>query len=325
MSTTPIFFKCCGGIWFFNVPFVGVTRFDAGAIIVGVVVASLVLLVGLLKFCLVFLQWSVKSPARAGIEATFIVGAISVALGPLGVGVRVAEMTSSLEQSVREVVTQHVKGVVQPRQRRKGFQDLEAAVSVLGSENVTRWLVPRSIPNLLSSIEAQAIAHTILHQRAQHLIHLDAQAGPLPFMTYGSYWGYLQYDPAHRAADPSMKGKHSKVRADDDGDDGGDVEKGGRGSGGRGDGALPPRRQCTPGAPVTSDCLSYNEAVKLHRTRLLDDFPFLYDRLCDQLSAHLGGQPVKLLPGNASAPPGFQIWLPHRVWSLPVSELLSSL
>jgi hypothetical protein len=31
------------------------------------------------------------------------------------------------------------------------------------------------------------------------------------------------------------------------------------------------------------------------------------------LSAHLGGAPVELLPGNVSAPPGFHLFMPNLV------------
>jgi hypothetical protein len=177
------------------------------------------------------------------------------------------------------------------------------------------WLAPRKLPGILTAREARAAVDLIMNNRAQHFIHLDTQGGPLPFFTYGSYWGYLNYDPANRPTDPRLKGRPSRAGLVDlEAGEVGVVD----GSGGKV--SLPERRRCMPGRPVTSDCLSYSDAVEQHRERLLQDFGFLYDRVCARLSEHMGGQPVMLLPSNASATPGFQIWLAHQVWSLPVRQ-----
>jgi len=61
--------------------------------------------------------------------------------------------------------------------------------------------VPRNVPGVLSAAEAEAAAELILSQRAGDLIHVSTQAGPLPFLTYGPYWGYHQYEKAYRPFD----------------------------------------------------------------------------------------------------------------------------
>ena len=59
-------------------------------------------------------------------------------------------------------------------------------------ENVARWTRPRHVTGVLSAAEAAAATRLLLGPRAPYLIHVDTQAGPAPFLTYGAYWGYHQ-------------------------------------------------------------------------------------------------------------------------------------
>jgi hypothetical protein len=168
-------------------------------------------------------------------------------------------------------------GVVSDATRQQGFAVWGGARVSLGAANVDQWTQPRSVPGVLSGAEAEAAAQLILGPRAKDLIHVSTQAGPLPFLTYGPYWGYHQYEKAYRPYDDAFDQKAASAAAA--------AAPGAAGAAranpqNRGFQTAAPPADLTCGAgPVSTACLTYAAAVARLRPQLLGDFGFLYDRV----------------------------------------------
>jgi hypothetical protein len=138
------------------------------------------------------------------------------------------------------------------------------------------------ITGILTPTEASALASSIL-SRSSSFIHVSHLAFPLPFFTYGPYWGYHHYSANHNHDTKAPRTPYA----------------------------------LNPNGVRSSKSLDYREAVELYRPEMLDNYGWLYDRVLQSLSQHVGGLPVQFLSPNTGVP-GFHIIPSTALWSYPL-------
>ena len=154
---------------------------------------------------------------------------------------------------------------------------------------------PSRIP-MLSKSEADELAKLVLSHTDDY-IHIDHLAGPLPFFTYGPYWGYHFHLPENNHHDPSTK---TKALLNDS------VDKHSL-------------------STLSSTTLTYNKAIDLYRETMLIELKWLYDRIKSQLADFLNeeNKTIKSVSfmGGKFAVPGFHVIPSHLAWSYPVFRI----
>ena len=168
--------RCCGGLHFLTVPFIGLLRADV-ALTVLALLAVLVIAGAATLSCL-------SSRRRCGglalpAAAVALVGALGAArLGLLSETVetwRVGLERADFLQKDRAAL----------QQGRRSLADTPRD-----------WRAPHRIAGVFSAAECANLTRAVVAAR-DDFVHVDHLAGPLPFFTLGPYWGYLHHSRAH--------------------------------------------------------------------------------------------------------------------------------
>ena len=177
-------YRCCGGLWFVSVPFVGTFRAQVGL----VVVLAEVVLLGLAYVSL----YSASRIAKVAIRrvtsicslslahVSLLAAAVAAAVAVVAAGGVPEAVALPSEAWAWAVAEAHVRGLQLPgvlgsHHRVVGYGVWQAASRLLGEANVLAWTRPRNVPQLLSAAEASAVADLILNKRREHFVHTDTQ------------------------------------------------------------------------------------------------------------------------------------------------------
>lgn len=264
-------FSCCGGIVFIALPYVGYTRSTEIMYLGGgLLLLSVVLWIGwrLLMAASRGLGLTGKdgTTGRGWLVAVLVAAALAAAAG-----------SSTAQQGASKLMDYVVFMKRSYLASELGQNDLRLGLRSLEDERFADWRMPHTVPHMLTLDESRAVAAKVMSHQDK-FIHVDHLAGPLPFFTYGPYWGYHHYEPGHNHKTHTERPTHATKR--------------------------------------TSTFLEYPRAVKEDRHELEAEFGDVYAKLCAALHGHLGGRSVELMPG--ASVPAFHVIPSHLAWSFPV-------
>ena len=124
----PLIWKCCGGLWFVHVPFIGTAKVEVScAVLLAVAALTALLVVGAaaVRRCPRPRSWA------GGAVGGAVAMALAVGLGPLGLGAAAREKHATLVRRYEDAVAS-LPGAVRDSSRQQSFQVWDNARRVLG-------------------------------------------------------------------------------------------------------------------------------------------------------------------------------------------------
>jgi len=290
-------FSCCGNLKFAYVPFVGYSRLFPDLVEVSLTISFVLISPVLLaKLINCFLKSDKRlnnkntSPEskevrrqRARAYATFLFTCVSfIFLSQKNI----IQFTESTKAYLDQIKSSYIVSEVDQGLIKEGWEYYDHARTKF--RRVPPYFSRPVKINMLTEEECSVLSRAIMAKK-DSFIHISHLAGPLPFFTYGPYWGYHYFEPISNHLDST----ESVARKND----------------ALGIGEI---------ATLTSESITYEKAVSLFRDGMLEEFGDLYSLLTRKLSSFLSGGKKKVEFVSNAGIPGFHVIPSHKAWSFPV-------